>query len=115
MREQRNEGRAKVPAPSKTCGCEYCDMPTAVAFGVAIVNGTLRTGAGSEFLDNGSPKAGVDFKYFITRCADCYLRDLYRSGKGSRVAITGKNPDYDYDTVKQYWRDNGLDEPRRAA
>jgi hypothetical protein len=107
--------RAKVAPPPKSCGVDGCDGETAVAIAVAVVYGTVRTGAGSEFLENGAPKQGVQFERYICRCADCYIRELYRARRGQRSEIMGTQYEWDIDTLRQYWRDNGLDEPRKVA
>lgn len=115
MRRETTIERAKIPAPPPTCSIDGCDDPTAVAFAVAIVYGKTRVGAGSEFIEHGTPKAGVQFERFITRCADCYIRDLYRARKGQRSDIMGTQYEWDLTTLREYWRANGLDEPKAAA
>lgn len=109
------EERTKIAAPPATCGVDGCEEPTAVAFAVAIVYGKVRAGTGSEFLEHGVPRAGVQFERFVTRCADCYIRDLYRARKGQRSEIMGTQYEWDLPTLREYWRAHGLDEPRKVA
>lgn len=40
----------------------------------------------------------------IARCADHYLRHVYRSGHGVHCTITGKSPDMNIEMLHAYWQ-----------
>ena len=110
----RNEA-LKVPDPPESCGAAGCNEPKLVVVAIANRGGRNVAGAGSDFLEHGVPRQGVQFVCWVTRCADCYIDERYRSRRGQRSPITGTHYVPDLETVRQYWRDNGLDEPRKAA
>ncbi len=75
---QRDTGE-RLKAPSR---CQICDQPTQNAF-LAVRDGARnRVGAPSDFLDKGSLRPEFVFLGWIARCADHYLRDLYRTKRG---------------------------------
>ena len=78
---------SEFPRPSVKCSCDGCDRPTNTVWVVVREGGQIRSGAAYEFGQYDARvryklNPGIEFVRWVTRCAECLLRDLYRSGKG---------------------------------
>ena len=83
--------------PPETCDVMGCGQPSQLAFLIAddgrkqrVVNGGMaieRTSGGQLKVRSGWKVEG-----WIARCADCYQRELYRSGKGAMSDVFGDTP-----------------------
>lgn len=92
--DQRARDRgAEVPSPPDQCSRAGCRGDTAIALAAVSEPGRGdRVGPGSEFMGAGRTlRQGFRWNGWITRCADCYTQDLYRTRKGVWSTIT-ENP-----------------------
>lgn len=79
----KEDDGSRAPSVPKECKEFGCHKPTQVALAVVKdESGNVLTGAASEFMDSFKLRKGYEFQYWITRCDDCYHRDLYKRGKG---------------------------------
>lgn len=102
--------KPKIHAPPEDCGITGCGNKTQVVTAVVEKDGRLLAGAGTDFLHNMQPKSGVTFKYWVARCAGCYIGELYRARKGQRSAISGTEYVVTLERLREYWRENGLED-----
>lgn len=51
----------------------------------------------------------------IARCADHYLEQIYKTGKGSHCDITGRQPDMNLDMVRAQWDRSEAEEKARSV
>jgi len=76
--------KIEIPPVPTYCLDPDCARPTVVAFAKVQVKGSNVTGPFSRFghLDHGvyTLNEGVDFVRWVTRCAECYDRDVRAVG-----------------------------------
>lgn len=97
--------------------CDLCERQTQVVMVVVrdLSSGRVRSGASLDFGNyDGSgfvPATGFTFVTWVTRCADHYIKDLYRMGRGvwSEVARDG------IPTLEDYRRLRAAEASERAG
>lgn len=73
----------EVPAPPATCSRMGCNNETVVAMAVVRERNATLVVPGSEVLGAGRVlRSGYEWVDWIGRCAECYSRDMARSGRG---------------------------------
>jgi hypothetical protein len=85
-----DRGGHEAPPLPATCSVTRCENEAAVVLAVCDVEGRGRvTGAGSDFMGAGRVmRSGVTFVQWISRCAECYTKDLQRTKRGVYAHIT---------------------------
>ena len=98
--------KAQVPEPPKQCNKRDCENDTTIQFVRVSING--RTEA-SVFTDVGYKKAGglylrgdYTFVDWVTRCGECYSRDLYRAGRGALQSLVENADENKKETIQKF-------------
>jgi hypothetical protein len=89
-----SKGGHEAPPVPDDCSVIGCKNEAVICMAVCEVEGSgRRVGPGSDFMGAGRiMHSGVTFVRWISRCAQCYDRDLQRSKTGVYSKITD-NPD----------------------
>lgn len=56
----------------------------------------------------------LNYGTVIARCADHYLAQIYKAGRGSHCDISGRQPDLTIDMVREQWARVDADEQAKA-